>query len=141
MDIDRVPGTQLPAHLADRFQKGQTLDITDGPADLDDRHIHIAITRNLFDATLDLIGNVGNDLNSFSQIIASAFFGDDRIINFASRNIAIFGKKGVGEAFVVAQVQVRFGAVVGHINLAVLERVHGAGVHIKIRIAFDDGCR
>ena len=40
----------------------------------------------------------------------------------------------MGEALVVAEVEVGFGAVVGHEDLAVLERAHGARVDVQIRV-------
>ena len=39
----------------------------------------------------------------------------------------------------MAQVQVGLGAVVGDVDLAVLERVHGARVHVQVGIEFLDG--
>ena len=36
----------------------------------------------------------------------------------------------------MAQVQVRLGAVIQHIDFSVLIRVHGAGIDIEIRIKF-----
>ncbi len=42
------------------------------------------------------------------------------------------GDRGV--ALVMPQVQVGFGPVFGDVDLAVLERVHGAGVHIDIGV-------
>ena len=43
---------------------------------------------------------------------------------------------GVGEAFVVAQVEIGLGAVVGDEDLAVLERAHRAGIDVQVRIEF-----
>jgi hypothetical protein len=36
----------------------------------------------------------------------------------------------------MAQIQIRFRAVVRHEHLAMLERAHGAGIHIQIGIQF-----
>ena len=41
---------------------------------------------------------------------------------------------GVEEALVVADVEVGLGAVVGDEDLAVLERVHRAGVDVEVRV-------
>ena len=43
------------------------------------------------------------------------------------------------EALVVAEVEVGFGAVVGDEHLAVLERAHGARIHVDVRIELDHG--
>ena len=45
----------------------------------------------------------------------------------------------VGEALVVAQVEVRLGAVVGDIHLAVLIRAHRARIDVDIRIELLQG--
>jgi len=43
------------------------------------------------------------------------------------------------EALVVAQVEVGFGAIVGHEHLAMLQRRHGAGVDVEVGIELDQG--
>src|SRR5262249_32965576 len=45
-------------------------------------------------------------------------------------------ERGVGEAFVVAEVEIAFGAVVENVNFAVLIRAHGAGIDINIGVDF-----
>src|SRR6202044_3326278 len=44
------------------------------------------------------------------------------------------GELGVGEALVVAEVEVGLGAVIGDEDLAVLERAHGAGIDVQVRV-------
>jgi hypothetical protein len=44
------------------------------------------------------------------------------------------GQIAVEETFVMADVEVGFGAVLGDEHLAVLERVHGAGVDVQVRV-------
>ena len=46
------------------------------------------------------------------------------------------GERRVREALVVAQVEIGLGAVVGDEDFAVLERAHGAGIDVQIRIEF-----
>ena len=45
----------------------------------------------------------------------------------------------VGEALVVAEVEVGLGAVVGHEHFAVLERRHRAGIDVDVRIELEIG--
>ena len=47
------------------------------------------------------------------------------------------GDRGV--ALVMPQVQVGFGPVFGDVDLAVLERVHGPGVHVDVGVQFLKG--
>ena len=43
-------------------------------------------------------------------------------------------ERGVGEALVVAEVEVGFGAVVGDEDLAVLEGRHGPGIDVEVGV-------
>jgi len=39
----------------------------------------------------------------------------------------------------VAEVEIGFGAIVGHEHLAVLKRAHGAGIDVDVRIELQEG--
>jgi len=56
------------------------------------------------------------------------------LIDLAAGEIVEPGQLDVGEPLVMAEVQVGLGAVVEHINLAVLKRAHRAGVHVEVGI-------
>ena len=88
------------------------------------------------DAVLDFIGDVRNDLDGLAQIIAAPFLVQNGLINLAAGQVVHAGELDVGEALVMAEVQVGFRAVVQHIDLAVLVRVHGAGIDVEIGIEF-----
>jgi hypothetical protein len=45
----------------------------------------------------------------------------------------------MGETLIVAEVEIGFGTIVSDKNFAVLERAHGAGVDIEIRIELLQG--
>jgi hypothetical protein len=83
---------------------------------------------------LDFIGDVGNDLDGFAEVIAAALLGNDLLVNATGGPIVIARKFGVGKAFVVAEVEIGLGAVVGNENLAVLEGRHRPWVHVEVRI-------
>ena len=80
----------------------------------------------LADDRLDLVGDVGNHLDRLAQILAAALLLDDGVVDAAGGEVVEPGHPGVGEALVVAQVEVGLGAVVGDEDLAVLERAHRA---------------
>ena len=42
----------------------------------------------------------------------------------------------MGEAFVVAKVEIGFGPVVGHVNFAVLVGAHGARIDVDVGVEF-----
>src|SRR5262249_28044890 len=57
-----------------------------------------------------------------------------RLVNLAGGVVAIAAEGGIGEALVVAQVQVGLGAVVQDVNLTVLVGVHRARIDVQVRV-------
>ena len=88
--------------------------------DFADHDVHVA--GDFLHGGLDLVGDVRDHLYGLSQVVAAALLGDDLLVDAPGGEIVGLGQAGVGEAFVMAQVQVRLGAVVGDEDLAVLER-------------------
>ena len=86
------------------------------------------------DAVLDFVGDVGDHLDGFAEVFAFALVVEHGLINLAAGEVVEPGELDVGEPLVMAQVQVGLRAVVQHINLAVLVGVHGAGVHVEVRV-------
>ena len=90
MYIKRIVAPQSAAEFTDRFQEGKTLDIADRTANLDDEDI-VPLTR--FDDTLlNLIGNMGNNLNGFAQIVSPPLFFDHGRIDLAGCEVVLFGE-------------------------------------------------
>ena len=72
-------------HLADRFQKRHTLDITDGTTNFNKADIRFYPVRKFLfcclpDAGLDLISDMGNDLHGLTKEITTAFSLEPRTI-------------------------------------------------------------
>ena len=88
---------------------------------------------------LDFVGDVGDDLDRAPQVVAPALLGDDVEIDAPGGEVVLLAQGDGGVAFVMAQVQVGFGAVFGDEHLAVLEGVHGAGVHVDVRVQLLEG--
>ena len=82
---------------------------------------------------------MGNDLDSLAEIIAAAFLGEDSFVDAAGGPVIVTRKLGVGEALVVAEIEIGLCAIFGDENFPVLERSHGAGVDVKVRIALLQG--
>src|ERR1700722_4234719 len=125
------PATLLP-HLTDRFQKGQGLDVADGPPDLDNGHVGVG--GHLAHGVLDFIGYVGNDLHRLAQVVPAPFLGDDLLVDPAGGQIVVTAQPGVGEALVMPQIEVGFRSVVGHENLTVLEGGERSGVDVEVGV-------
>ena len=133
--VDAVAAAELDAELADRLEEGQRLDVADRAADLD--HAHIRALGAELDAALDLIGDVRDHLHGGAQIVAAALLGDDPLVDAPGGEVAVAPGGGAHEALVVTEVEVRLGAVLGDEHLAMLERAHGARVHVDVRIELD----
>ena len=131
---DAVLAAHFVAHLADGFEKRQRFDIADRAADFADHHVHFA--GQLLDGGLDFVGDVRNHLHGLAEIIAAPLALDDLFVDAAAGQVVGAGERGVGEALVVAEIEIGFGAVVGDENLAVLERAHGAGIDVEVGIEF-----
>ena len=138
VDVQDVGPPDVLAHLADGLEEGQALDVADGPADLDDDDVRLAVPGDPADALLDLVGDVRDDLDRAAEVVAAALLGDDRLVDAPGRDVAELAQVGVDEALVVAQVQVGLGAVVGDEHLAVLVRAHRPGVDVDVRIELED---
>jgi len=82
---------------------------------------------------------MGNHLHSAAKVIAAAFAAQNGFIHLAAGEVVGLGHFRAQEALVVAEVEIRFGAVLGDKHLAVLKGTHGARVHIEIGIEFQGG--
>jgi hypothetical protein len=137
MQVDAVVAAEFDAELADGLEERQRLDVTDRAADL--HHADVGIARAEHDAALDLVGDVRDDLHGRPEIVATTFLRDDALVDAARREIAVPTRGRAHEALVVAEVEIRLRAVVGDEHFAVLERAHGARVHVDVRIELDHG--
>ena len=133
MDEHGIFAAQFLAHLADGFEKRQGLDIADGAADFDDGDVG-AVGRNLAHGVLDLVGHVRDDLHGLAEVVAAALLENDLLVDAAGGEVVIARQRRMGEALVVAEVEVGFGAVVGDEHLAMLEGRHGAGIDVQVGI-------
>jgi hypothetical protein len=85
-------------------------------------------------ALLDLVGDVRDHLDRVAEVLTAALLGDDLAVDLAGRDVGRAVQVAVEEALVVADVEVGLGAVLGHEDLAVLERVHGARIDVEVRV-------
>ena len=81
MHVQDVVAAELDAHLADRLEERQRLDVADRAADLD--HADVGIAGAHADPILDFIGDVRNDLHRRAEVIAAPLLGDDALVDAA----------------------------------------------------------
>ena len=136
VDENAVLRADLEGELAQRFQERQALDVAGGAADLGDEHVHALAAA--VDALLDLVGDVRNHLHGLAEVVAAPLLGDHGLVDLAGGETVGAAELARREALVVAEVEVGLGAVVEHIDLAVLERAHGARVHVQIGVELLD---
>ena len=136
MYVEDVLAAEVVLELADGLQERLRLDVTHGPADLHDDDVGVALPRHPGDPLLDLIGDVRDDLHRGPQVIASSLLGDDLTVDLARGDVAGLGQGGVGEALVMAEVEVGLGAIVGDEHLAVLLRAHRPGIDVDVGVEF-----
>mmetsp|Transcript_22560 Transcript_22560/g.36736 ORF Transcript_22560/g.36736 Transcript_22560/m.36736 type:complete len:329 (-) Transcript_22560:631-1617(-) len=118
--------------LADRFKKGQALNVADRPADFAQHEVNFIITD--VDEVFDFVGHMGDHLDCLAQIIASAFlFQHGGIDTARGYGIGIAGGHA-GEPLVMAQIKIGFGPVIGHEHFTMLKRRHRAGVDVQIGV-------
>jgi hypothetical protein len=136
MHVQHVVAADVVGHLADRFEKRQTLDVAHRAADLHDRDVHAL--RDAHDALLDLVGDVRHYLDRTAEVVAAAFLGDDGMVDPAGGVIAFLGQVQGGEPLVVAEVQIGLGAVVRHVDFPVLIGIHGAGIDVDVGVQLEE---
>jgi hypothetical protein len=102
-------------------------------AHLGDDHIH-GVGCQSQDTALDLVGDVGNDLDRLAEEVASAFLVDHAAVDRPGGGVGVLVQVLVDEAFVVAEIEIGLTAVVGDEHLPVLERVHGARVDVDVGV-------
>jgi hypothetical protein len=79
---------KLPLQLSYCFYERQALNITHGTTDLGDDDICFLV-RHPVDRFFDLIRDMRDDLNGFSEELASAFFFDHAEVDLTRRVIGI----------------------------------------------------
>jgi hypothetical protein len=128
------PPPDVDGELADRLEEGQRLDVADRAPDLGDHDVDVARLGDDADALLDLVGDVRDDLDGPAQVVPAAFAADHRVVDRAGGDVGGAARVGVGEALVVAEIEVRLRSVLGHEDLAVLVRRHRARVDVDVRV-------
>ena len=116
----------LGVELAQRLEERQRLDVAHRAADLGDHDVDVGRLRHQLDAVLDLVGDVRDHLDGAAEVVAAALAPDHRVVDRARGGVGGAARVRVGEALVVAEVEVGLGAVLGDEHLAVLERAHRA---------------
>ena len=130
---EAVVAADVVAHLPGRLEERKRLDVADRAADLGDHHVDLRPAHGQ-DPLLDLVGDVRDHLHGVAQVVAAALLGDHAGVDLAGGDVGDLAQVGVEEPLVVTDVEIGLRAVVGDEDLAVLERVHRARIHVEVGI-------
>src|SRR5918996_253599 len=134
VEVARVITPDFHLQLADGFEERERLDVTHRAADLRYENVGSRVLRKIEDALLDGIGDVRDDLNRVAEVVAAPFLRDDALVDGAGGHVGGAPHVLVDEALVVAQVEIRFAAVLCYEDLSVLEGIHSAGIDVDVRV-------
>ena len=129
---DALAARAFMGELADRLEEGQALDVAHRAADLAQHEIDLVVADGK--EILDLVRDVGDHLDGLAQVFAPPFLFQHVGINAAAADAVGAARGNAGEAFVMAQVQVGFRAVVSDEHLAMFKGRHGAGIDVQIGV-------
>ena len=79
------------------------------------------------------------NVNGASQVFPAPLLGDYGFVDLAGRDAMITAEVGCGEPLVMAQIQIRLSPIFRDEYFPVLERVHGARIHVQVRVHFHHG--
>ena len=134
MDVAAVVTALLQTHLTDGLEEGLAFDITGRAANLGNDHVSLGGGSQIIDITLDLVGDVGDDLHGLAQVCTLTFLVQHVPVHLAGGQVGVFVQVLVDEALVVAQIQIGLGTVIRHEHFAVLQRAHGTRVYVHIGV-------
>jgi len=133
MQEEDVVASDVVTHLARGLQEGLRFDVAYSAAHLVNDDVVIG-TCHTEHALLDGVGDVRDHLNAFPEVVTAAFGLDHGRIDLTGRDVGLGAQIAIEEAFVVADVEIGFGAVIGNEHLAVLERIHRSGIDVEIGV-------
>ncbi len=80
----------------------------------------------------------GNHLHGLAQVIAAALLLDHRLVHLTGGEVVEARQLAGGEPLVVAEIEIGFGAVLQHIDFAVLKGAHRPRVDVEVGIELLD---
>ena len=139
VDVADVLGAGILLVLADGLDERLTLDVADRAAELGDDHVGVRLLLDAAELGLDGVRHMRDDLHRAAEEVAVALARDEVLVDGARGEVGVAREVLVDEALVMTEVEIAFVAVLGDEHLAVLERAHGARVHVEIRVGLLHG--
>src|SRR5262245_41494021 len=79
-----------------------------------------------------------NHLDGFTQVVATTLFLNDGFVDASGGEIVSPRQFSVGVALVMAEVEIRFCAVVGDKDFPMLVRAHCAGIDVEVGVELQE---
>ena len=134
VNIKRIFAPHLAPDLTYGFKEGSAFNVAGRAADLGYDHIRRGLFAHAVNEVLDLVRYVRDHLHGAAKIFSVTLLVKNVGVDLAGREVGIFVEVLVDKTLVVTEVKVGLCSVLGHINLAVLVRAHGAGVNVDVRV-------
>ncbi|MBA7528111.1 hypothetical protein ES705_20294 [subsurface metagenome] len=136
MNEKGIVSSKRKPHLSYRFKERLAFNISDGAAYFNDDYIVFVSygVKSIF----YLVSDMRNNLDCFAEVFSLSFFSYDRFVNFSRCPVMSLGRFCRSEPFIMPQIKVCFRSVICDIHFSMLEGIHGAWIHVKIRIEFLD---
>ena len=134
MDEQAVSPSLLQADLPDRLQKRLAFDISGSAADFRYDHISVGLFPDGIDKALDLVGDVRDHLNRFTQVFPAAFFVQDIPVYLPGGQVGILIQILVDKALIMTKIKIGLRSIFRYINFPMLIGTHRPGIYIDVRI-------
>ena len=128
----------LNCHLTDGFNERWHLKVANRAAYLCNDDFSFVIFADLIDTAFDFICNMWDQLHGLTEVIPSPLFCNHFAIDRTRSKVGILIQIDAEKPFIVPYIKIRFCAIMGDENLAMLEWVHHACIYIEIWVNLDN---
>ena len=103
-------------------------------ADLDDGDVGLVDLGAVLEAAHDLVADMRDSLDALTAVAERALLLDDMFVDHAARDVVVPSQITIEKPLIVAHILISLETVVEHENFTMFGRIHGAGIHVEIRI-------
>ena len=91
MNEEALTRTGFQGKLSEGFQKGQALDISGGATNFGDEDVTFFVLAHVSEAILNLVRNMRDDLNGFTEVVAPALLSKDLLVDLTGGEVVSAG--------------------------------------------------
>jgi len=128
--------TELPTQLSNALDVWQGFNITHCSSNFGNDKIIFTLAAKRFDISFNFVGDMRNNLNGFSQIIATSFFFNHILINSAGGNVIGTMSFYIQKSFVVTKIEICFVSIHRNVTFSMFVWIQCSRIDINVRINF-----